>query len=155
MMKEIEGNLISMGLDGDFDVIIHGCNCFCTMGHGIAKEIRVKCPGAYWADQGTEKGDEGKLGTITYSGRPTEDSEPDKLMVVNAYTQFKYGGDMRHVDYDALRSCFKEIKKLFTGKRIGYPLIGAGLARGDWTVISGIIDEELEGEDHTLVKYKP
>jgi len=41
------------------------------------------------------------------------------------------------------------------GMRIGYPLIGAGLAGGDWTIISAIIDEELKGEDHALVIYQP
>ena len=34
--KEIEGNLISLALAGNFDVIAHGCNCFCTMQSGIA-----------------------------------------------------------------------------------------------------------------------
>jgi len=29
--------------------------------------------------------------------------------------------------------------------------IGAGLAGGDWEIISSIINEELEGEDHTCV----
>jgi O-acetyl-ADP-ribose deacetylase (regulator of RNase III) len=37
--------------------------------------------------------------------------------------------------------------------RIGYPAIGAGLAGGDWEVISSIIEEELKGEDHTFVKF--
>jgi len=32
-------------------------------------------------------------------------------------------------------------------------MIGAGLAGGDWTVISKIINKELEGEDHTLVMW--
>ena len=34
-------------------------------------------------------------------------------------------------------------------------VIGAGLAGGDWSRISAIINKELEGEDHTLVLYKP
>jgi len=33
-------------------------------------------------------------------------------------------------------------------------MIGAGLAGGDWGVISTIIKEELEGEDHTLVLFE-
>ena len=33
-------------------------------------------------------------------------------------------------------------------------MIGGGLAGGDWNIISAIINEELAGEDHTLVKYK-
>jgi O-acetyl-ADP-ribose deacetylase (regulator of RNase III) len=58
-------------------------------------------------------------------------------------------------DYDAIRSVFKKIKSNFSGKRIGYPKIGAGLAGGDWDQISKIIDEELIDEDHTLVEFAP
>ena len=42
---------------------------------------------------------------------------------------------------------------LFSGRKIGYPKIGAGLAGGDWEVIEKIIDAELEGEDHALVEF--
>ena len=49
---------------------------------------------------------------------------------------------------------FSQIRTNFTGKRIGYPLIGAGLAGGDWKVISKIIEEELKNENHTLVEYE-
>jgi len=52
-----------------------------------------------------------------------------------------------------VHNLFKKIKQQFSGKRIGYPKIGAGLAGGDWERISRIIDEELAGEDHTLVLY--
>jgi len=48
----------------------------------------------------------------------------------------------------------RAVKKNFSGKRIGYPLIGAGLARGNWEVIKKIIEEELSDENHTLVKFK-
>jgi len=34
--ETIQGDLIKLTLDGKFDVISHGCNCFCTMGAGIA-----------------------------------------------------------------------------------------------------------------------
>jgi len=49
---------------------------------------------------------------------------------------------------------FREIKSKLTGKPIGYPVIGAGVAGGDWNVISQIITEELAAENHTLVKYR-
>ena len=45
-MKIIEGDLIQLALDGEFDLIIHGCNCFCSMGAGIAKSIREIFPEA-------------------------------------------------------------------------------------------------------------
>lgn len=36
-MKTIQGNFIHLAQNGEFDLIVHGCNCFCTMGAGIAK----------------------------------------------------------------------------------------------------------------------
>ncbi len=74
-------------------------------------------------------------------------------MVINAYTQYSFGLDKRHTDYDALRSAFKLVAKDFAGQRIGYPKIGAFRGGGDWEIISQIIDCELAGQNHTLVRY--
>ena len=49
----------------------------------------------------------------------------------------------------------KQVKQNFYGKRIGYPMIGSGLAGGDWDQIKDIIEEELKDEDHTLVRLRP
>lgn len=169
-MKIVNGNLVTLALDGKFDVIIHGCNCFNTMGAGIAKEIKSKFPEAYQIDCKTIKGDMSKLGNITYADikRPnkykinikiSEKKEINvgegynQLSIVNGYTQFSYYGKKCLVDYDAVRKVFKKVKKLFADKRIGYPKIGAGLAGGDWSIIEKIINEELEDEDHTLVLF--
>ena len=149
-MNKIKGDLIKLALKGDFDVIVHGCNCFCTMGAGIALAIKTIFPEAYKADLQTEKGDREKLGSYTAA---TVEKNGHQITVVNAYTQYHYGGPGNKVDYDALRAVFSKIKRDFTGQRIGYPLIGAGLAGGDWKLISKIIDEELKDENHTVVVY--
>ena len=47
-----------------------------------------------------------------------------------------------------------QIKRDFTGQRIGMPLIGAGLAKGDWALIQHIILKELAGEDITVVVFE-
>lgn len=146
-MKTIVGDLIRQGKNGDFEVIIHGCNCFNNMGAGIAAGIRKELPEAYQVDCATQYGNKAKLGTITH----TKNTTP---IVVNAYTQYKYGHSQRHADYDAIRSCMKLIKEKFSGKKIGLPLIGAGLAGGDWNIIEQIISEELDGEDVTIVKWE-
>lgn len=151
-MRVVRGDLIQLALRGDFDVIVHGCNCMCAMGAGIAKAVRATFPDAYAADRKTVKGDRAKLGTISHA---TVSHEGRAITVVNAYTQFDYRGSGVHVDYDAVRSAFRAIKEQFSGKRIGYPKIGAGLARGDWKILSATIDAELEGEDHTLVEFEP
>lgn len=150
-MKTVKGDLIKLALQGNFDVIIHGCNCFCTMGAGIAKTIKQKFPEAYQADLKTEKGDQSKLGTISFAEITLKSGK--QLIVVNGYTQFNWRGSGRKADYDAIRNVFKEVKNQFSGLRIGYPAIGAGLAGGNWDVISKIIAEELDGEEHTFVEF--
>lgn len=149
-MKTVSGDLLQLALAGEFDVIIHGCNCQCAMGAGIAKAIKSIFPEAYEADCDTEKGDRGKLGEISHA---TVDRDGREITIVNGYTQFHWRGAGVLADYNAIRSVMRHVKAKFGGKRIGYPKIGAGLAKGDWESISGIIDEELDGEDHTLVLF--
>lgn len=150
-MKIIQGNLIALAQEGEFDLIIHGCNCFCTMGAGIAKGIKAIFPQAYEADARTQRGERAKLGTCTFAKIKCGDTA---LVVVNAYTQFDWRGGGRKVDYDAVRSCLCWVKKHHTGSRIGLPKIGAGLAGGDWSIIAAIVEQELSGEDVTLVEFK-
>lgn len=149
-MKKVKGDLIKLALKGEFDIIIHGCNCFCTMGAGIAKTIKQKFPEAYSADLQTKKGDKSKLGGISWAKVKTKNGD---LIVVNGYTQYNFRGRGRKADYEAIREVFKEVKEKFAGLRIGYPAIGAGLAGGSWSVISKIIDEELIDENHTFVEF--
>jgi O-acetyl-ADP-ribose deacetylase (regulator of RNase III) len=151
-MKIVEGDLIKLARQGHFDVIIHGCNCFNTMGAGIARQIAIECPEATIKDNYTKRGDKNKLGTFTEA---EIERGPIKFVVVNAYTQYGCQVSKVNVDYEAIRHAFEKIKLKFTGKRIGIPLIGAGLAGGDWNIIAPIIDGIMEGEDLTLVKYKP
>ena len=151
-MKRVEGDLLEFAGEGRFDVIVHGCNCFCTMGAGIAKSIRNRFPAAYEADLATEKGSRDKLGLYS-SAEITVDNHA--FVVVNAYTQFHWRGSGVKADYEAIRNAFKEIKRDFAGKRIGYPMIGAGLAGGDWNTIADIIQQELVDEDHTMVVFRP
>jgi O-acetyl-ADP-ribose deacetylase (regulator of RNase III) len=148
-MKRVRGDLIALAKSGEFDVIVHGCNCFCAMGNGIAGQIKVQLPAAFEADRATVKGDRAKLGTCSVA-------TIGPLTVVNAYTQFTWSKKGQAVvDYEAIASCLRMVKARFAGRRIGLPKIGAGLAGGDWGKISAIIDRELEGEDVTLVEYRP
>lgn len=149
-MKILKGDLISLALSGKFDVIIHGCNCFCSMGAGIAQQIKKTFPPAFQADLETASGDRTKLGTYS---RATIKISKNPLTIANGYTQYHYSGPHVLADYDAITALFSRIKVDFSGKKIGYPRIGAGLARGDWKKISEIIDHQLAGEDHTLVEY--
>ena len=149
-MKTVKGDLLELALDGAFDVVVHGCNCYCTMARGIALTIKNSFPEAYRADCATDKGSRSKLGTFSFAEIVRGER---RFVVVNAYTQFDWKGAGVNADYEAIRRVMNEIKLRFSGKRIGYPKIGAGLAGGDWETISSIIREELAGENHTYVEY--
>eukprot|EP00797_Seminavis_robusta_P005188 Sro133_g063040.2 (140) ;mRNA; f:59398-59817 len=124
------------------------------MDEGIAARIKSAFPEAFWADQSTGKGNRTKLGDYSHAEIERQGDLPS-LVVVNAYTQYDYKGKTRLVDYEALRSCFRRIKQDFSGKSLGYSRIGAGMAKGDWGVIASIINEELQGENHTCVVLVP
>lgn len=150
-MRIEKGDLVQKAKAGEFEVIVHGYNCFCTMDAGIAKTIKQVFPAVYEADMTTLPGDAAKFGTysqalVEVNGKP--------LVIINAYTQYNWRGPGRLVDYDAIRQVFRRLKQEYSGKRFGYPAIGAGLAKGDWTVIAAIIEEELVGEDHIFVEWE-
>ena len=137
---------ISVSLAGD------GCNCFCNMGAGIAVAIKKAFPEAYQADLKTVKGSRGKLGQISVA-RVTR--TPVTVTVINAYTQFDFWGPGIKADYAAIGRAMAQVKQDFSGARIGYPLLGAGLAGGTWETIASIIENALAGENHTLVLFQP
>lgn len=152
-MRTRTGDLIALAKAGAFDVMVHGCNCYHTMGGGIAAQVRRHFPEACQADLATPKGDRAKLGSCSVA---TVDTAAGKLAIVNAYTQFcpSLGQPgVVDVDYDAVRRAMAWIKTTFAGRRIGLPQIGAGLAGGDWGRIEAIIAGELAGEDVTIVKF--
>ena len=171
---EIEGDLITYAREGKFDVIVHGCNCFCQMGAGLAPQM-AKAFGCdqYKLEQNNYKGDINKLGQIDYetfvlspdgkrSTSWVSDTLPQNsfvITVINAYTQYKYGinhsdGNNKPIDYEALTLCMRKINKKFNNQRIGLPQIGAGLAQGNWNRIKNIIQSELLDCDVTVVIFK-
>ena len=152
-MNYIKGDLINLFKENYFDVLVHGCNCFCTMSKGFAEKLKIEYPEVYKVDCLTKKGDKSKLGTYSiYHITKTNQ------FIINAYTQFHwkyniYGKNDILVDYDAVDSIFSKIKIDFYDKKIGIPTIGAGLAKGNWLTIEKIIDKNLYNIDCTCVIY--
>ncbi len=146
--KIVKGDLVQMFKDKKFDVIIHGCNCFNTMGSGIAKQIKTEFPGAYKEDCKTQAGEHKKLGLCTVYKYETGQ------FIVNAYTQYEYGGN-HPLCYPAVYSVFNLLNKeeRLHNLRIGIPKIGAGLGGGDWEYIKDMINTVTPLLDITLVEY--
>lgn len=149
-MRIIRGDLIQLALAGEFDVIVHGSNCMHTMSAGVARQVRNHFPEAYDADLTTRRGDKSKLGAFSSAA---VNRGAVSFTVVNAYTQYDWRGTGVKVDYEAVSRVFAAIGAEWRGARIAYPMIGAGLAGGDWDRISRIIDDALKGQNHTLVLW--
>lgn len=161
MYKEVDGDLIKLALEGEFDVIAHGCNCFCTMGAGIAPKMAktFKC-NTYPMEHNQFRGDINKLGTIDYKFfQDFESITGFGVEVVNAYTQYGFGknhpiGYSNPIDYEALTLCMRKMNHIFKGQHIGLPQIGCGLAGGDWNIVKTIIQTELIDCNVTIVIFK-
>jgi len=145
-------------------ILMHGCNAQGVMGSGVAATIRVRVPFAYndykahYDKHGLHTGD-----IVVAYGKDTISGV--ERVVVNAITQEFYGRDPNvvYVDYEGIRAAVaainyelaesdeaeEEAQWVFTAEQcdgeyptIALPLIGAGLANGDWGKIASIIEEE-------------
>ena len=170
--KEVSGDLIKLSFEGNFDVIVQGNNCHCVQGSGLAPQfVKAFKSDTFKMEDKKYRGDINKLGTIDYEKLHLEDDKwvkyPDdngawvvhSMYVVNAYTQYNYGanhadGDKKPVDYEAITLVMRKINKIFSGLHVGLPLIGCGLAGGDWSIVKKIIQQELKDCDVTVVNYK-
>jgi O-acetyl-ADP-ribose deacetylase (regulator of RNase III) len=171
--KEISGDLVELAKQGMFDVVAHGCNCFCTMGAGIAPLMdKAFSAGQFPMERPTEKGNLKKLGNIdvgsTYihpDGRSISYTHHrldhrrlqegfKHVEIVNCYTQYDFGVHKKPLSYAALELCLHKMNYEFKGKHIGLPQIGCGLAGGNWERVKKIIQETLTLCNVTVVIYK-
>lgn len=121
--------------------IIHGCNCMGAYNAGVAKIVRQLYPAAYNDYMNIYN----SVGLIL--GDFYASSQPDGKTIINAMTQENYGTNKVQVSYWAIANVFRNLNSLGI-KEIALPKIGAGLAGGDWKVISAIIENEAKN-------YKP
>jgi O-acetyl-ADP-ribose deacetylase (regulator of RNase III) len=156
MIDVVKGDLLQMAKSGAFDVIAHGCNCFNTMGAGIAAGVKKIFPEAYDADKRTRSGDIDKLGTCSLAKSKNDDGEV--LRIANCYSQYDFGfkNGKAPIDYKALDNCLEEITKGLSGTdfEFGLPMIGYGLAGGKLMPILDIFYNRLKDYNTTIVVYE-
>lgn len=122
-------------LTTDTKYIAHCCNAQGKMNSGVAKAIRAAYPKAFrvYRDSYETKG--------LFLGQVIG-ADCGKHVILNIIGQQNYGYDgKRYVDYQAIRKAMASINKNVT-EPVSFPLIGCGLAGGDWTIMSQIIEEE-------------
>jgi O-acetyl-ADP-ribose deacetylase (regulator of RNase III) len=144
MIEYIEGDVLNSGEQ----IVVHGCNCFNTMGSGIAKQVSIEYPEACLADYDTLPGDVDKLGNYTTAvGK-------NGTRIINAYTQYHYSRVQVNADYNAIEKALRHVCEDFPEhKVIAMPKIGAGLAGGDWNIIEKILETVSNEYDRVFRVY--
>jgi O-acetyl-ADP-ribose deacetylase (regulator of RNase III) len=135
--------------DGVADGIIHQTNCFNTMNSGIARQIRERYPEAYNADCKTISGDYKKMGKFSWT--KTNDQ---KFYIYNCYSQYKYGRDTRHTNYEAIYNGLSAIEQHASRnnlRSLSLPHnMGCVLGGGSWHVVNAIIEDIFENKSINL-----
>jgi O-acetyl-ADP-ribose deacetylase (regulator of RNase III) len=145
MIEYIKTDIIKFAdeFDSPF-VLIHGCNCFNTMGAGVGKAVADKWPVVKVADDITNKGDVMKLSDFSSAG--IINSKGQRGTIINLYTQYNYGTNERHVDYGAIVSGMNLVYNCTNWRDVTFimPKIGSGLGGGDWSIIERIIKKQFK-----------
>jgi len=155
--KYIVGDLVNSAIEaaknpsGFQEFVGHGCNCHAAMGSGFAPLIASAFPQVEHADNEMyEKynrmgSNMGMLGNFSIA-RVSE-----SLVVLNIYTQYLPGKDLRlwalELGFFNVNQKLREMSKVGVRPVLHIPRIGAGVAGGDWDVISKLIDENTPDID--------
>lgn len=146
-----EGCLIKALESGEINVIGHQANCFNVMKRGVASALSKRWVAVERADCSTIKGSKKKLGTMTYALVP-------EGIIFNLYGQYHWDKEkpLYGTNYEALNHSLILMKKHLEGigpKKIGFPLIGCGLAGGDWDVVEKLINNTFNDTEHSITIY--
>lgn len=129
----------------EYGIMIQGCNCFHTMGKGIALEIKKRYPEVFDADLATNYGDYDKLGTFS---KATIERDGKTLTIYNLYSQYKFGNKDVMINYAAIEKGLYAIaedivKSGIDDQGIIMPFIGGNNGGGDPIFIKQIVQGTL------------
>jgi O-acetyl-ADP-ribose deacetylase (regulator of RNase III) len=126
--------------------IIHGCNAQGRMGSGVAKALMDRYPAV--RERYLEQHAAAQAAAREFLGTIHVGHGDAQRTIFNAITQEFYGYDGKlYASYDAIEQCMTALDQtmediaLSTGEtpHVAMPLLGCGLAGGDWTVVSEIV----------------
>lgn len=135
-------------------ILLHGCNARGLMNSGVAKAVRAHYPGAYRAYLQAYQTRGLRVGEVIPFEVPR--SLPP-LVVMNAITQLDCGREpgRLYLSYAGLQECLLHTRAYAQQQGLSvvhFPLIGCGLAQGDWSKVAPMIEDCLAGlETHLWV----
>jgi O-acetyl-ADP-ribose deacetylase (regulator of RNase III) len=144
MIKYLAQDILTVNAD----CILHVCNCFHTMGAGVALTLKNRYPVAYAADKKTPHGDAKKMGTFSVG------KDASGVWVYNMYAQYYYGRDRRQLNYEALYNALCAVRidvEQHDRKIIVLPYyMGCKNAGGNWNIVITMIQEVWKNSDVTV-----
>lgn len=150
IVKTVVGDAIKLFKEGKFDAFAHGCNCFCTMGKGLAKQVKKDLEELYRADVvNGKRGNRGKLGGFS-------NHQFSFGVGFNLYTQYTFWDMSDMLSYEAVERSFKKVNDYMKSqglKTLVIPKIGSRLAHGDWEILSNLIDLNSPDIEITVVEF--
>jgi O-acetyl-ADP-ribose deacetylase (regulator of RNase III) len=169
MVHFVNGDIVDLIDSGNYNIAFHGCNCYATMGSGVARGLSLRWGKVRIVDTKTPYGMKSKLGTYSRAliSPRIRDGRHKFCLIYNIYTQFgvrRWEGHEDIFEYEhyetALKSMREEIEESLKSKDKGrdsihiiMPKIGSMRAGGDWDRILKITKEILGEYDLTIVNY--
>jgi O-acetyl-ADP-ribose deacetylase (regulator of RNase III) len=137
-------------------IICHICNDAARWGSGFVLSLRKR-----WPRVETEYRNVGPqaLGTVQYVNvgneyQPGLNDTTIANMIAQHNIQFATRPPIRYV---ALAQCLLDVRRVALlhthAASIHMPMIGSGLAGGNWEIIDGMIEDAFEGIDVTIYKF--
>lgn len=139
--------------------IAHGCNAQGVMGSGVAYLVHRDYNYAFSAYKRKYDTEGLQLGEVVAAdsallGEPT---------IFNCITQDHFGTDQRYANYGAIQKCIQRIDAYMETRRVShwvshevaFPMIGAGLAGGDWQIIERIIERNAKNFQPIVYDFTP
>lgn len=150
-MKVVLGDI----LDAKYGIIGHQVNCQMVMGAGLAKQIKRKYPHVFNEYVQIM----GKAQITKRLGRcQIVEAIPRELYIANLFGQFHWlNRGVVNTDYEALSMALRNLSVWKREKTpVDFPVylpygLGCGLAGGDWSIVSAIIEDILP--EAILVKF--
>lgn len=124
-------------------IIVHICNDIGAWGAGFVLALSKQWKGPEQGYRYRNDPNKHKLGNVQYCAVEND------IMVANMIAQHGTGPDKDGnppIRYDALKKCLQDVNRVAQEIQasVHMPRIGCGLAGGDWSKVSEIVEETLE-----------
>lgn len=138
---------------GVIEVLAINLNCWHAHDKGITGVVMDKWKAVKESDKRTTAGDKKKLGTARFIDVGNGKTIVSMYMQVNFGRPNKPCGALGQMSKQAIRKSFKSMLDGTKGKRVGIPILGAGVGGGRWDAIKTVLEQVCEEEDRTVLVF--